>query len=576
MKKGTSFDKIFEGRIMVILLFFLVACGALAGRLFLMQIVRHAEYVRLASRQHGTSEEVSSERGMIFAHDKTGADIPLALNKAYKVLVASPKLITDPAGTASLVADAFHLDKAEVLAKLSKKNDPYEVLARKIEPDVADRFSAGGLPVGVSFEDETRRIYPNGSLAANLLGFVSSDQGVEGGKYGIEKFYNGDLFGVSGLLEGVKDASGFWIALGRRIVRPPKNGASVSLTLEYPIQRKAEEILAGARKKWSAASGLVIVMDPKTGRILADARDPTFDPDEFSKEKDFSIFLNPTDESSYELGSVMKPITMAGGLQEKVVTPDTTYNDTGEVKIGSFTIHNFDGNAYHLQTMTQVLEKSLNTGAVYVARLLGKKKQEEYLRAFGFGAKTGVDLPGEVAGDISNLKAGRDSDFATAAFGQGIAITPIQLAAAMGAIANKGVLMKPYVVDKITDDSGNTTMHGPQAVRQVISPATAETLTKMLVSVVKNGYEDRAGVKGYFVAGKTGTAQVPNRSGRGYSDALIHTFVGYAPAFDPKFLILLQLNEPTGNKFAANTLTPVFHDLAEFILHYYEVAPDEK
>ncbi|MFY9462956.1 MAG: penicillin-binding protein 2 [Candidatus Sungiibacteriota bacterium] len=599
MKK--SFDKIFERRIILILLFFLVAYGALASRLFLMQIVRHGESVRMAARQHGRSEEISSERGTIFAGDKTGASIPFALNKTYKILIASPKLIANSEETASVIAEAFHLDKADVMAKLAKKNDPYEVLARKIESDAADQFAAQaglprnttlatsvltpsapaegdirGLPVGISFEDETRRIYPHGRMAANTIGFVSSDQGVESGKYGIEKFYNTELSGARGLWEGAKDALGFWIALGRRIVRPPKDGASILLTIDYPIQRKAEEILSAARKKWDAASGLVIVMDPKTGRILADARDPTFDPNEFFKEKDFGIFLNPMGEASYEFGSVMKPITMAGALEEKLVTPATTYNDTGEIKIGSFTIRNFDGNAYHTMSMTQVLEKSLNTGVVYVARLLGKKKQEEYLRAFGFGARTGVDLPGEVAGDLSNLKSGRDSDFATASFGQGIAITPIQLAAAMGAIANKGILMKPYVVEKITDDSGNVAAHNPEVVRQVISSATAEILTKMLVSVVKNGYEDRAGVKGYFIAGKTGTAQMPKKDGRGYSDMVIHTFVGYAPAFDPKFLILLQLNEPQGNRFAANTLTTVFHDLAEFILHYYEVPPDEK
>lgn len=577
MKKGSSFDKIFEGRIRLILIFFLVACSALIGRLFIMQIIRYGEYVRLAARQQGNTEEISSERGVIFATDKTGAAIPLALNKPYKALVASPKLITDPEGTASALADAFHLDRAGIAAKLAKKNDPYEVLARKIELDAVNAFAARGLPAGISFEDEIGRIYPHGTLAANLLGFVSSNQGEASGKYGIEKYYNADLSGVRGLREGAKDASGFWIALGRRIVQPPKDGATVSLTIDYPIQRKAEEVLALARQKWNAVSGLVIVLDPKTGRILADARNPTFDPNEFSKEKDFSIFLNPTAEASYELGSVLKPITVAGALEEKLITPETTYDDTGEVKIGSFTIRNFDGRAYHLQTMTQVLEKSLNTGVVYVARLLGKKKQEEYLRAFGLGERTGIDLPGEIAGDLSNLKSGRDSDFATASFGQGIAVTPIQMAAAMGAIANKGVLMKPYIVDNITDDSGNTTARNPEVVRQVISPATAETLTKMLVSVVKNGYEDRAGVTGYFVAGKTGTAQIPRRDGKGYAeDAVIHTFVGYAPAFNPKFLILVQLNEPKGNRFAANTLTSVFHDLAEFILHYYEVPPDEK
>jgi cell division protein FtsI/penicillin-binding protein 2 len=562
---------------MVILLFFLVASGALAGRLFLMQIVRHAEYVRLASRQQGLSEEITSERGQIMAVDRKGAEIPLALNKTYKVLVSSPKLVADPERVAETVAAAFNLDRAQITAKLAKKDDPYEILARKIEPDVAEQFARQGLPAGISFEDETRRIYPNGRMAANVLGFVGGDEnGAASGKYGIEKFYNTDLSGVVGLLEGAKDASGFWIALGRRIVRPPRDGASVTLTLDYAIQRKAEEVLSAAREKWGAVSGNVIVMEPATGRILADARYPTFDPNEYSKEKDFSIFLNPTDELSYELGSVIKPITMAGALEEKLVSPDTTYDDTGAVKIGSFTIRNFDDSAYHTQTMTQVLEKSLNTGAVYVARLLGGARQEDYLRRFGFGERTGIDLPGEVAGDLSNLKSGHDSDFATASFGQGIAVTPLQMAMAMGVIANKGVLMRPYIAEKISDGSGNVVMHGPQAVRRVISPETAEALTKMLVLVVKNGYDNRAGVKGYFVAGKTGTAQVPNRNGRGYSDAVIHTFVGYAPAFDPRFLVLLQLNEPRGDRFASNTLTAPFHDLAEFILHYYEIPPDEK
>ena len=571
-----SFDKVFERRIRAVLLFFLVACAVLVGRLFIMQVVRHSQYTNLAIKQHGLTEELSSERGMILAVDKDGAEVPLALNKTYKVLVASPKTIKHPEETASLLASVFSLNQADVLARLSKAGDPYEIIARRIESQAAEEFLQRGIE-GISFEDEMRRVYPNGTMASHLLGFVSGAQGEESGQYGIERSFENELSGAAGLLSGMKDASGFLLALGRRVIHPPENGSSVTLTIDYSVQRKAEDVLAAAVSKWGASSGLVIVLDPKTGRILAEASRPAFDPNAFSGEKDFSIFLNPAVEASYELGSVMKPITMAAALEEKKVTPDSTYNDTGEVRIGSFTIRNFDGNAYHTQTMTQVLEKSLNTGLVHVARLLGKAKQEEYFGRFGFGDKTGIDLPGEVAGDLSNLEHGRDSDFATASFGQGIAVTPIQLAAATAAIANKGVLMKPYVVEKIRDDSGNETMRSPETVRSVISPETAETLTKMLVSVVKNGYEDRAGVKGYLIAGKTGTAQIPRRDGKGYmEDGAIHTFVGYAPAFDPKFLILIQLNEPKGNRFAANTLTPVFHDLAEFILHYYEVPPDEK
>lgn len=559
----------------LILLFFLAASAALLGRLFLLQIIQHRDYVRLASRQHGVSQELASERGVIFAADKTGEQIPLALNKIYRVLIASPKLIKDPEAAARRITDAFGLDEDEAKRKLSKTGDPYEVLARKIELEQADAFMADPIP-GIFFEDEQRRIYPNGRLASNLLGFVSVEGAEEAGRYGIERFYNSELAGAKGILLGVKDASGFLIALGKRVFHPPKNGSSVTLTVDSNIQRKAEEVLAKLREKWGGASGLILVTDPMTGRILAEAVAPGFDPNAFSKEPDFGVFLNPAVELSYELGSVMKPITMAAGLEEGAVKPDSTYYDTGEVRIGGYTIRNFDNKGYATQTMTQVLEKSLNTGAVHVARLLGREKQREYLERFGFGEKTGIDLPGEVAGNISNLESGREIDFATASFGQGIAVTPLGLARAIGAIANGGTLMEPYAAERITDDSGNAVLREPRPVRRVISKETSEALSKMLVSTVRNGFENRAGIKGYFVAGKTGTAQIPRKDGRGYSDAVIHTFVGYAPAFDPKFLILLQLNEPSSNRFAANTLTPAFHDLAEFILNYYEIPPDEK
>lgn len=559
----------------LILGFFLAACLMLAGRVFQMSVVRHQEYVRLASRQHGISQELSSERGVIYATDKDGGRSPVALNKQYKTLVASPRAVRDPSAAAAAIADAFGLDAGETLAKLSKKDDPYEVIARKIESDAAEAFAGRRIP-GIIFENEVRRLYPNGRMAANLLGFVSSDAGTMQGQYGLERLFNAELSGTKGMLRGAKDASGFLVALGRRIFYPPKNGSAVVLTMDYNIQQKAEDVLAAMRDTWGGTGGLILVTDPATGRILAQATAPGFDPNAYSQETDYGVFINPAVESSYELGSVLKPITMASGLEEKLVTPQSTYRDTGEAKIGGYTIRNFDGHAYGVQTMTNVLEKSLNTGLVHIARLLGHERQLAYLKKFGFGERTGADLPGEVAGNISNLDAGRDIDFATASFGQGIAVTPLQMASAMGAIANDGVLMRPYVTDRIIDDSGNEMKREPRETRRVITKETAEQLQKMLVSAVRAGFENRAGVKGYFVAGKTGTAQVPRRDGRGYSDAVTHTFVGFAPAFEPRFLILLMLNEPRGNRFAANTLTPAFHDLAAFILNYYEIPPDEK
>ena len=571
----SNFDIILQRRMNWILLFFLAALTALIGRLFMLQIVYHKEYVELASKQQTLVKNILSERGAIFAQDKSGNLVPLALNKRQEILIASPKDIKNPEAIAEILTISFNLRKEDILPKLTKAGDPHEVLLKNVELEVAEKFEKLNIR-GLFFEDDKKRVYPHKATGAHFLGFVSKENGEAVGKYGLEKFYDDDLSGEKGIFKGAKGAASFFMNLGRRIISPPENGSNLTLTVDFNIQKKAEEVLDAVKKKWQAYSAAVLVLEPKTGKILALAGNKSYDPNEFSKESDFSIFLNPLVESTYELGSVLKPITMAGGLEEGLVGPDTTYEDPGEIKFGGYTIKNFDGKSYKTQTMTQVLEKSLNTGAVHVSRLLGKERQLAYIKKFGFGEKTGIDLPGEVTGNISNLKAGRDIDFATASFGQGMAVTPLQLAMAIGAIANGGELLKPYLVERIKDDSGNEIKKEAQIVRQVISKEKAEILTKMLVSAVRSGFENRAGVKGYFVAGKTGTAQIPRSDGRGYDpDKVIHTFVGYAPAFNPKFLVLLQLNEPRGNRFAANTLTPAFHDLAEYILNYYEIPPDE-
>lgn len=539
-----------------------------------MQVLQYRDFINLASKQHNLVEEIFSQRGEIFIEDKDGNKIPVALNKIQKTLSASPKDIKNPEEVSDFLSQTLNIPKDDILKKISQKDDSYEIIAKNIDQDVADSINKKNIN-GLFFEEERKRIYPHDSLASQVLGFVSKDKDAEVGKYGLENIYEKELSGEKGIFEGVKDAAGSWIALGKRIIHPPKNGDNFTLTLDYNIQLKAEEILGKAVSKWQATSGDILVIDPKTGKILAMAGNPTFNPNEFSKEKNYSVFLNPLVENMYEFGSVMKPVTMAGALQENLVKPDTKYADPGTINIDGYKIQNFDQKSHGTPTMTQVLEQSLNTGAVFVANLLGHNRQLDYLKRFGFGVKTGVDLPGEIAGNISNLSAGRDVDFDTASFGQGIAVTPLQMAMAVGAIANQGNLMKPYVIDSVADESGNETQTKPEVVRSVISKDTSSTLTQMLVSVVRNGYDNRAGVKGYFVAGKTGTAQMPNKNGRGYSADVIHTFIGYAPAFDPKFLVLIQINAPKA-QFASVTLPPYFKELAEFILNYYEVPPDDK
>jgi len=561
-------------RLLLVFLIFLAAGGAIVGRLFVLQILRYDEYVALAARQNG-SEIEPPRRGTIYFQDKDGKRQAAALNKETYTVSAVPKEIDDSAEAAAVLAEILELNVGELATKLAETGDPYEIIARKVNDITAAEIRQLNLE-GILLEKESRRIYPGGSLASHVLGFVKFDRDEEHGQYGVERALDRQLRGETGFLEGIDRASGFIYSLGKRIANPSRDGQDVVLTIDPNIQLKAEEGLNAVVKKWMAESGTMTVMDPASGKILAMAGTPSFDANSYGAEKDFSIFINRVVESQYELGSVMKPVTMAAAINENAVTPETVYEDTGAVQIKGYTIRNFNLQAHGAETMTQVLEKSLNTGAVFAERKLGHEQFSYYLARFGFGERAGIDLPGEISGSLANLEAGREIDFATAAFGQGVAVTSLQMATAIAAIANGGNLMRPYVVDRIIDDAGVETVTRTVLRRRVIAKETSETISKMLVSVVRSGFENRARIDGYFVAGKTGTAQIPNPSGGGYSQDVIHSFVGYAPAFNPRFLIFLQVVKPKGVNFATTSLTPTFHDLAAYIINYYGIPPDEK
>ncbi len=571
---GTPKARTTHWRLLVVFLIFLAAGGAIVGRLFVLQILHYDEYVALAARQNG-SEIEPPRRGTIYFQDKDGRRQAAALNKETYTISAVPKDIDDSAEAAAALAEILQLDMEGLSVKLAETSDPYEVIARKVNDDTAAKVRQLDLK-GILLEKESRRIYPGGNLASHVLGFVKFDRDEEHGQYGIERALDRQLRGETGFLEGINRASGFIYSLGRRIINPSRDGQDVILTIDPNIQLKAEEGLNAVVKKWTAESGTITVMDPASGKILAMAGAPSFDANSYGAEQDFGVFINRVVESQYELGSVMKPVTMAAAVNENAVTPETVYEDTGAVQIKGYTIRNFDLQAHGTQTMMQVLEKSLNTGAVFAERKLGHEQFSYYLARFGFGERAGVDLPGEVPGSLANLEAGREIDFATAAFGQGVAVTPLQMATAIAAIANGGNLMRPYVVDRIVDDAGVETVTYPVVRRRVIAEETSEAISKMLVSVVRSGFENKARIDGYFVAGKTGTAQIPNSGGGGYSADAIHSFVGYAPAFNPRFLIFLQVVRPRGVNFATTSLTPTFHDLATYIINYYGIPPDEK
>lgn len=560
-----------------ILVFFIVLVGSvLVFRLFSLQILRYDFYKGLASNQHQMYQILFPKRGEIFIKDKFyGTDpssqlFPLAVNREWSMVYAVPKEIEDEEEVVAALAPLLEMDEEILRQKISKKDDPYEPLKHKLSSETVEKIKELDIK-GIEFAAENWRYFPADSLASHVVGFVGFSDDVRTGQYGIEGYYNRELEGEYGFLEGEKDTRGRLIAVAKRYLQPAEDGVDLILTIDSNIQFLVEKKLQEIAERLDAEGGSIIVMEPRTGAVKAMANWPTFDPNKYSEVEDINIFLNPATHNLFEPGSIFKPITMAAALDKKLLAPSTTYEDKGFVKIGGYTINNSDLESHGIQTMTQVLEESLNTGAVFVQQHIGKKVFRDYLNKFRFSKKTGIDLESETRGDISNLDAKRDIEYATASFGQGIAITPMQLAVALSAIANEGRLMRPYLVEKFIYSDNKEEVTKPTIIGHPISSETAENLTKMMVSVVENGYGRKAGVPGYFVAGKTGTAQVPE--GGGYSDKTIHSFGGFFPAFDSRFLILIKLDNPQGIRFSSDSVAPVFREIAKYILDYYEIPP---
>ena len=449
------------------------------------------------------------------------------------------------------------------------------VLKHKVEEDKASQIREKKLK-GIYMSPEDERFYPGGNFTSQLVGFVGSDGNKVRGRYGLEAYWNKELEGEEGRLEQERDTGGRWISIGERVMSPAKNGADLYLTIDHTIQYRAEMAIKKALEKFQADSGSIVILEPRSGGVLAMASAPDFNPNDFSSVEDMSLFSNPVVNSTYECWSVFKPITMSAGVDAKVVTPDKTYTDTGAVNEAGYTIKNSDGKVNGVQTMTQVLEKSLNTGAIFVGKSLGNLRFYEYVKNFGFGQMSGIGTLGEVPGNISGLAELKNINTFTATFCHGISMTPIQLVNAFAVIANGGELMKHHLVEKIVQSDGSETTFQPEKERRVISREASLDLARMLVSVVKNGHGKRAGVPGYLIAGKTGTAQIPKKDGPGYEEGRhIGSFAGFAPAYDPKFVMLVKLNNPKNVEWAESSAAPTFGEMAKFVLDYFGVEPTE-
>ena len=553
----------------LIFLFLIFAGGAIIWRLYCLQIKSGDYYQALALGQQIYINHIKGERGNIFIND-AGEVLPLSQTVEKRVVYLSKSKILalkNPQQTIEKIASILKKDPKEINDAFSKSN----FFKLDVSDEVAEKVKKANIS-GAYIVKEFKRIYPKGELAAHVVGFTNQDGQ---GQYGIEGYYNDVLAPARDLLMEANSPFGYLVSspVSEKSDSSLK-GADVFLTLDYDIQYFSEKILKEAKKKWNIDSGEVIVEDPNTGKILAMAQYPSFDPNDYVSQKNLGVFVNNSIQKLFEPGSVFKAFTMAAGLDKGLVTPDTEYVDKGYVNFGGPPIYNFEHRVWGKETMTRVLEMSINTGAVFVEQKLGSDLFLDYLNKFGFFEKTGIDLQGEAYSQNENIHNGRPRDFAVASFGQGIEITPIQLVRAFAAIANGGKLMRPYVVDKIVKSNGEAIKTAPKVQRTVISPKTAAKLTSMLIEVVDKGSAHRGKIKGYYIAGKTGTAQVALKGGGGYSkDKTVQSFIGYFPALKPKVVILIKLDNPKNVSTAGLCAVPLFKELAQYIIDLWQIPP---
>ncbi len=566
------------------------AAAIIIARLFYWQFLAN---VTTNSDAFAQESKIPASRGEIYASD----GFPIVTNQEAFLLFGQPNelggdsktvaqklapfLISEKYSTSSAMLsedeqkqkdEEIKNEEQSLIQKLSDKKLFWVQLARKIPMDIKARID--GLSIkGLDFERDTKRFYPEASMGAQLLGFVGSDKfGDDTGYFGLEGYYDSKLRGQDGKLGEEKDPFGFPILVGKYRSIAPKKGDSLYLTIDRTIQYIVEKRLNEDVKKYGAKDGSVIIADPKTGNILAMATYPNYNPALFSEFTE-SDFKNPAVSDAYEPGSTFKLIAMSAALDLSLVDPNTRCDVcSGPRQIGDYQIETWNKQYRPNSTMAEVIQHSDNIGMTFVADKLGVDRFYDYIKKFGFGSKTGIDLQGEIPGLVRQKDEWRPIDLATASFGQGIAVTPIQMVQAVQVIAGGGKLISPKIVDKIVEN-GKEIKVQPQTERQVVSQKTAALMTEMMVNAVAKGEAQAFAPKGYSIAGKTGTAQIPV-AGHYDPTKTIASFVGFAPSDNPRFVMLVRFTEPTSSIFGAETAAPTFFGIAKDIFNYLAISPN--
>lgn len=559
--------------ILVAFIFFLAIIYT--ARLFYIQVLQRFYYKDLAKKQYVRPFFDSFDRGSIYV--KSGKVFtPLAeISTLYDVGVNPSHIKENQIDSLRSYLVSKNIYDAKLFEeRITKINDPYELIAKNVPEDVANSLNLKKYEL--SLTSRNIRVYTGEENGSKIVGFVGDDGLGVRGLYGVEKYYDTEL---SRNDEGVK--VNFFADLFSNIKvdvvsNNTKKHGDVYLTIEDKAERMLHSELLKARETWKSEIAGGIIMDPQTGEIIAMDVVPGYNANEFSKVDDARLFANQMVSGVYEMGSIIKPLTMAAALDSGTVTESTTYIDTGFRELDGYKVRNFDSKALGLTNMQTILDKSLNMGIVFLVEKMGKDLFQKYFKNYGLAEETGIDLPSEANGLSKNLDSNVFVDSATAGFGQGIALTPIQTIRALASIGNGGKLVTPHVLDKIVYEDGTTKKYEiDQEPKQVLKPETSERISRMLVHVVDTALKKGAyKMPEYSIAAKTGTAQISKPGGGYYDDRYTHTFFGYFPAYHPKYVIFLFHTYPKGAEYASATLTDPFFNIVKFLISYYQIPPD--
>jgi len=562
----------FNSRIKFVIICIFFAAIILLIRLFSIQIIHNNLYIDRADKQYVTPASNIFDRGSIFFSKKDGSLITAGtITSGFKLAVV-PKNIENPEDTYLKLSQYLKIDKETFFKKIAKIDDPYEEVATRLTKEQINEIENLKIK-GLSIFKDNWRFYPSGSLASHTLGFLAFKENSLIGQYGLERYYNS-------VLSKPKDVAyvNFFAEVFSNIrdTISDSNQGDIITTIEPLAQSTLEQELKATFEKWKGDQVGGIIINPKNGEIYALTGMPDFDLNNFGSVSNVGVFRNPLIENVFEFGSVIKPLVIAGAIDAGVITPNTKYTDNGFIVVDKKTIYNFDKKGRGVSTIQDVLDQSLNTGMVFVESKLGHDKFREYMKSYGIGEKTGIDLPNETSGLIKNLDSPRNIEYANASFGQGIALTPVEAVRAFSIIANDGKLITPHLVKEIKYNNGLLKkLDYPIIHDNILKNETTDMVTQMLIHVFDNYDNGIHKFNNHSVATKTGTAQVALEDGKGYyTDRHMHSFFGYFPAYDPQFLIFLYIKNPKEVKYASQTLIPPFVNLTKFLINYYNVPPD--